>query len=96
MALDFSLIHIEPFCVAHPFHLKHDQIMPFHRRFCETLFRASLHLLVIVIPFNAMAIPVITQELSRSSTPATAPAANTVSSALSSKEVIDIVIPLRE
>jgi hypothetical protein len=34
-------------------------------------FRASLFLPVIVIPFTTMAIPVITQEYSRSSTPAT-------------------------
>lgn len=70
------------------------QIMPFPQRFSETLFRASLYLLVIVIPFTTMAIPVITQDYSRSSTPATA--TNTVSSKLTNKEIFDIVFALRE
>ena len=73
-----------------PLHLKLAQTMPFPRRISETLFRASLYLLVIVIPFTTMAIPVITQEFSRSSTPAT----DTVSSKLTNKEIFDIVFAL--
>ncbi|KAN0118445.1 hypothetical protein V8E52_005175 [Russula decolorans] len=68
--------------------------MPFFpRRFSETLFRASLYLLVIVIPFTTMAIPVITQELSKSTNPATA-TDTTISSKLTSKEIFDIVFAL--
>jgi hypothetical protein len=63
--------------------------------FSETLFRASLYLLVIVIPFTTMAIPVITQELTKSSTPATA-TDTTVSSKLTNKEIFDIVFALGE
>ncbi|KAF8495668.1 hypothetical protein F5888DRAFT_532131 [Russula emetica] len=69
-------------------------IMPFTQRFSETLFRASLYLLVIVIPFTTMAIPVITQEFSRSSTPATATDTDTVSSKLTNKQIFDIVFAL--
>jgi hypothetical protein len=66
---------------------------PFPRRFSETLFRASLYLLVIVISFTAMAIPVISQP--RSSTPATA-TGDAVSSNLTNKEIFDIVFGLGE
>jgi hypothetical protein len=65
--------------------------MPLRGRISELLFRASLYLLVIVIPFTAMAIPVITQEFARSPTPA-----KPDSSKLSHKEVFDIVFGIRE
>jgi hypothetical protein len=67
--------------------------IPFPRRFSETLFRASLYLLVTIISFTTMAIPVITQP--RPSTPATA-TGDTVSSKLINKEIFDIVFALGE
>jgi len=65
--------------------------MPSPRHISETLFRASLFLLVIVIPFTTMAIPVITQEFVRSPTPA---AADSVK--LTHKEVFDIIFAICE
>ena len=65
--------------------------MPLPGRISESLFRASLHLLVIVIPFTVMAIPVITQEFARSPT-----SANPESSKLTHKEIFDIVFALCE
>jgi hypothetical protein len=74
-----------------PLYLEPDQIMPSPRHISETLFRASLFLLVIVIPFTTMAIPVITQEFVRSPTPA---AADSVK--LTHKEVFDIIFAICE
>jgi hypothetical protein len=77
--------------VAYPLHLKHDLgIMPLPRRFSERLLRARLYLLFTLLPFTAMAIPVIT-EFSRSSTPN---ATDTDSSQLVIKGTIDIGIPI--
>jgi hypothetical protein len=65
--------------------------MPFPERVSESLFRASLCLLVIIIPFTATAIPVIAQEFTRSPTPT-----NPDSSKLTHKEIFDIVFGIRE
>ena len=66
--------------------------MPFPRHIPETLFRASVvFLLVIVIPFTTMAIPVITQEFARAPTPP-----SVASVKLTHKEIFDIVFAICE
>ena len=68
-----------------------DRTMPFRGRISESLFRASLYLLFIVISFTAMAIPVITQEFARAPS-----SSNPESSKLTHKEIFDIVFGIRE
>ena len=65
--------------------------MPSLRHIFETILRASLFLLVIVISFTTMAIPVITQEFARAPTPS-----NVASVKLTHKEIFDIVFALSE